>query len=145
MQMRHFTNQQPLPDILITPQWWKLDPEVSPKHDAMYASVWECEDDKITFDAENDNATPPNSPEIAVKSDLSTEETWNTPGTAHECSRETFPQTEELCNVTDTYPYMEPDAETSSKQPNNRPTNSRSSNYKLRHYLKPNCNDEYRY
>ena len=37
----------------------------------------------------------------------------NTPGTAHECSPELFPQTGELGDVTDTYPHEEPDVETS--------------------------------
>ena len=54
---------------------------------------------------------------MPVQSDLSAEETWSTPRLAHECSREIFPQTEELCDVTDTYPYMELDVETSLEQP----------------------------
>ena len=33
MQMRHFTPRQPLPDIRITSQKMKLDPEVSLKPD----------------------------------------------------------------------------------------------------------------
>ena len=49
--------------------------------------------------------------------DLSAEETWSTPRTTPECSREIFPQTEELCDVTDTYPQMELDVEKSSEQP----------------------------
>ena len=94
------------------------------------------------FDAENNNATPPKSPQSPVQSDLSTEELRNTPGTAQECSPESFSPTEELCDVTHTYPDMEPDVETSSEQPNNSPTNPRSSKYTLRHNPKPNCNDD---
>ena len=72
----------------------------------------------------------------------------NTPGTAHECSPDFLPQTEEIGDVTDTYPNMEPAVEMSSEQPNSSPTNSRSSKYKLRHKPnnpKPICNDDYRY
>ena len=69
----------------------------------------------------------------------------NTPGTAHECFPEIFPQTDEFSDVTDTYPHMELDVEASSEQPESSPTNPRSSKYNLRHNLKPNCNDDYRY
>ena len=75
------------------------------------------------------NARPPKPPEVPVHSDLSTEEMRNTPGTASECSPEYFPQTEKLCDVTDTFPDMEPAVETSSKQPNNSPTNPCGSKY----------------
>ena len=88
---------------------------------------------KTNFDAENDNATQSKSPEIQVQSDLSTEETWNTPRTAGDWSREIVCQTYELCDVTDTCPYIEPDVETNSEQPNNNTTNPRSSKYILRH------------
>ena len=47
----------------------------------------------------------------------------NTPGATHECSPEIFPQTDEVSDVTDTYPHMEPDVESSSEQPENSPTN----------------------
>ena len=69
----------------------------------------------------------------------------NTPGTAHESSSEIFPQTEELGDVTDTYPGTEPDVEASLEQPESSPTNPRSSKYYLHHDPKPNCNDDYRY
>ena len=68
----------------------------------------------------------------------------NTSGNAQECSREIYTQTEELYDVTDKYPYVEPIAETGSEQPSNSPTNPRRSKYKLRHNPKPNCNDDYR-
>ena len=118
---------------------------MSLKHDDFYAREWECEYEKPIFDAEENNAMPPNSPEISVQSDASTEEMQNTPRTSHECSPEIFPQTEELSDVTDTYPHVEPDVETSSEQPNNSPTNPRSSKYNLRHNPKLNCDDDYRY
>ena len=143
--MRQFTPHQPPADIRITPQEWKPDPEVSLKHDDFYASAWECEYEKPTFDAENNNATAPNSPEIPVESDLSTEEIRNTSGTAHECSSEIFPQTEEFSDLTDSYPHMERDVETKSEQLHNTPTNTRSSKYSLRHNSKTYCNDDYRY
>ena len=91
------------------------------------------------------NATPPNSHEIPVQFEFSTKEMRNTPGTAHECSPETFPQTEELSDLTDTYPDTEPDVEANSEQPETSPTNPRSSKSKLRHSPKPNCNDDYIY
>ena len=116
---------------------------MSLKDDDLYARSWECDYEQPIFDAENNNATPPNLSEMPVQSDVSTEEMRNTPGTAHKCSPENFPQTEELFDVTDTYPDMKPDVEISSEQPNSSPTNPRCSNYTLRHYPKPDCNDDY--
>ena len=75
------------------------------------------------FDAENYHVMPPNSSRIAVRADLSTDKIWNTPGTSQERSPESFPQTGEVCDVTDTYPYMESDAGISSEQPNPRAKN----------------------
>ena len=122
MRKRLFTSRQLTTDIRITPESeWSPDPEVSLKHDDLYARAWEREYEKPIFEAKNNNATQPNSLEIPIHSDLSTEETWNTPVTAQKCSREIFPQREQLCDVTDTYPYMELDVETSSEQPNNSP------------------------
>ena len=86
---------------------------------------------------------PSNSPENPVRSDLSTEETWNTPRSARECSREVFPQTEDLSDVTGTYTYREFDMETNSEQTKKSPTNHRSSKYNLRHNPKPKSNDVY--
>ena len=136
--MRQFTPRQPISDIRFTPQEWKPVPEVSFKHDDLYARAWECEYEKPIFDADNNNATPPSSPKIPIQSDLSTEETWNTPGATRGFSQEFSPQTEKLCDVTNTYPDMEPLAETSSEQPNNSPTNPLSSKYNLPHNPKPN-------
>ena len=84
-------------------------------------------------------------PKTPVQSDLSTEELRITPGTAQECFPEIFPQTEQLFDVTDTYPDMEPEVETSPEQPNKSPTNPRSSKYNLRHNPNTKCNDNYRY
>ena len=75
------------------------------------------------YDAENNNSVPPKSQEIPLQSDLSTEEMRNTPGTTHECPSEFFPQTDEVSDVTDTYPHMEPDVESISEQPDKSPTN----------------------
>ena len=80
MRMRQFTPRQPPPDIRIMSKEWKPDPEVSLKHDDLFARAWECEYEKPIFDAENKNATPPNSSEIPVQWDLSTEETRVFPG-----------------------------------------------------------------
>ena len=145
MRMRHFTPRQPPADITVKPHEYKSDPEVSLNHDDLYARAWECDFEQPFFDAENDNAAPPNQREISVQSDLSTEEMRNTPGNPHVSSPEISPNTNELGDVTDTYPHMEPDVETGSEQPQNSPTNPRSSKYNLRHNPKPNCNDDYRY
>ena len=143
MKMRQVTPHQPPADITVKPQEYKSDPEVSLNHDDLYARAWECDYEQPIFDAENDNAAPPNPREIPVQSDFSTEEMRNTPGNPQKCSPETFPNTDELGDVTDTYPHMEPDSGTSSEQPQNSPTNPRSSKYNLRHNPKPNCNDDY--
>ena len=121
MRMRQVTPHQTPPDKRITPQEWEPNPEVSLKQDDLCARALEYEYKKPFFDAGYINATPPKSVEVPVQPDLSIEETWktwNTPGTAQECSRETFPRTEELFDVTDTYLYKKPDVETSSEQPN---------------------------
>ena len=142
MQMRQFTPHQPPADIRVKPQEYKPDPEVSLKHDDLYARAWEYDYEQPLFDAENNNAAPPNSSEIPVKSDLSTDEMRNTRGTTRECSPENFPQTDEVSDVTDTYPHTEPDVELSSDQPQNIPINPRSSKYNLRHNPQPNCNGD---
>ena len=145
MRMRQFTPRQPPADITVKPQEYKSDPEVSLNHDELYARAWENDFEQPIFDAENDNAAPTNSQEIPVQSDFPTEERRNTTGEPHVCSPEFFPKSDELGDVTDTCPHMEPDVGTSSEQPQNSPTNSRSSKYNLSHKLKLNCNDDYRY
>ena len=95
---------------------------MSLKHDDLYARAWECEYEKPIFDAENNNATPATSPEIPGQCDLLTEQTRNTPGTAQDCSRENFPQTEELCDVTDTYSYMETNSVSTEQKSSDPPT-----------------------
>ena len=143
--MRQLTPHQPPADIQVKPQEYQSDPVVSLNHDDLYARAWEYDCEQPICDAENIKATPPNLQEIPAQFDFPTEEMRNTPGTTHECSPGVFPQTDEVSDITDTYPHMEPDAEASSEQPNIRPTNTRSSKYNLRHNLKPNCNDDYRY
>ena len=145
MRMRQFTPRQPPADIRVKPQEYKPDPEMNLKHDDLYARAWEYDYERPIFDAENNNAVPTNSHEIPVQSDLSTEEMRTTPGTAHECFPEIFPEIDEVSDLTDTYPHKEPDVESSSEQPKRSPTNPRSSKYNLRHSPKPNCNDDYRY
>ena len=145
MTMRQFTPHEPPAHIRVKPQEYKPDPEVSLNHDDLYARAWEYDYEQPTLDAENNNAAPPNSQETPVQSDYSKEELRNTPGTTHQCSPEIFPQTDEVSDVTDTYPHMEPDVETSLEQPQNSPTYPRSSKYSLRHNLKPDCNDDYRF
>ena len=145
MRMRQFTARQPPADITVKPHEYKSDPKVSLNHDDLYARAWEYDFEQPFFDAENDNEAPPNQRKIPVQSDFSTEEMRNTPGNPHVCSPENFPNTDELGDATDTCPHLEPDADTSSKQPQKSPTNPRSSKYNLRHNPKPNCNGDYRY
>ena len=133
MRMRQFTPHQPPADIRIKPQAYKPHPDVSLKHNDLYARAWEYDYEEPIFDAENNNAAAPNSHENPVQSDFSTKEIRNTPRTPHECSPDISPQTDEVRDVTDTYPHMEPDVESSSEQPENSPTNARSSKYNLRH------------
>ena len=142
--MRQFTPRQPPADIKVKPQEYKSDPEVSLNHDNLYARAWEYDYEQPIFDSEN-NAAPPNSQEIPIQSDFSTEEMKNTPGATHECSPENILQTDEVSDVTDTYTHMEPDVEASLEQPEKSPHNPRSSKYNFRHNPKPNCNDDYRY
>ena len=114
-------------------------------HDDLYARAWEYDFEQPIFDAENDNAVPPNQREIPVQSDFSTEEMRNTRGTTHECSPENVTPTDNTSDAADTYTYMELDVGTSSGQQENSPSNPRSSKYNLLHNPKPNCNDDYRY
>ena len=127
MRMRQFTPREPPADIRVKPQEYKPDPEVSLNHDDLYARAWEYDYEQPIFDADNNDAALSISQEIPIQSVFSTEEMRNTPGTTHECSPEFFPQTDEVSDVTDTYPFMEPDVETSSEQPGKSPTNPRSS------------------
>ena len=123
MRMRQVTPRQPPADITVKPQEYKSDPEVSLKHDDLYARAWECDYEQPFFDAENDNEAPPNQREIPIQSDFSTKEMRNTPGNPHVCSPEIFPNSDQLGDVTDTCLDMEPDVGTSSEQPQNSPTN----------------------
>ena len=102
---------------------------MSLNHDDLYAIAWEYDYEQPIFDAENINTEPHNPQEILVQSDFSTEEMSNTPRKTHECSPEIFLHTDGVSDVTDTYPHMGPDVETNSEQPENNPTNSRSSKY----------------
>ena len=145
MRMRQFTPRQPPADIAFKPQVYKSDPEMSFHHDDLYAGAWEYDFEQPIFDAKNDKAAPPIIQEIPLQSDYSTEEMRNTPGTPHVCSPEFFPCTDEVSDVTDTCPHMEPAVDSSAEQPENSPTNPRSSKYNLRHNPKPNCTDDYRY
>ena len=121
MRMRQFTPRQPPADIAVKPQQYKSDPEVSLHHDDLYARAWEYAFEQPIFDAENDKAAPPNLQEIPVQFDYSTVEMRNTPGNPHVCSPEIFPCTDEVSDVTDMCPHMEPDVESSPDQPQNSP------------------------
>ena len=142
MRMRQFTPRQHPADIRRVPQEYKPDPDVSLKHDDLYARAWGYDYEQPISYADNRNATPSNARETPLQSN---EEMRNTPGTAHECSPEIFPQTEEISDVANTYPNMETDVEISSEQLNSSPSNAHSSKNKLCHNPKPNCKHDYRY
>ena len=137
MRMRQFTPRQPPDDITVKPQEYKSDPEVTLHHDDLYARALEYDFEQPIFEAENDKAGPPILQEFPLQSDYSTEEMRNTLGNPHVRSPEIFPCTDEVSDVTDTCPHMEPDVESSSEQPENSPTNPRSSKYNLRQNPKP--------
>ena len=84
MRMRQFTPRESPADIRVKAQEYKPDPEVSFNHDNLYARAWEYDYEQPIFDAENNDAAPPDSQEIPVQSAFSTEELRNTPGTTHE-------------------------------------------------------------
>ena len=80
MRMRQFTSRQPPADTPVKPQEYKSDPEVSLNHDDLFARAWEYDFEQPIFDAENDNAVPPNLQELPLQSDFSNggneEHTW---------------------------------------------------------------------
>ena len=49
MRLRHFITRQPLADMQIPPQEWKLDTEVSIKHDDLYAKAWQRDYERPKF------------------------------------------------------------------------------------------------
>ena len=60
IQLRYFTPQQPVPDVQITSRESKPDPEMGVKHDDLYAGACDCDYETPVFDADYDNAAPPN-------------------------------------------------------------------------------------
>ena len=83
--MRQFTPRQPPLDIRVKPQEYKPALEVGLNHDDLYARPWEYDYEQPIFEAESNNAAPPNPHKNQVQTDISTEEMRNTPGIAHEC------------------------------------------------------------
>ena len=82
---------------------------------------------------------------MTIRFEQPADEMRSTPGIIRENSPEITPQTARSYDGKDTDHYMQPDADISVEKLNPTPTNPRSSKYDLRHNLKPNCNDEYRY
>ena len=145
MRLRLFTPRQPIPDVQTTLHEWKPDPEVSIKHDDLYARAWESEYGTPIFDNNQHEPDNGNSPEVTVRHDPPNDETCTITGTIQEDSPEMLPHTDEIGDGTDTDHYMQPDSDNSVKPIDPRPTNPRSSKYDLRHKPRPNCNDDYRY
>ena len=142
MRLRSFTSRQPMPDVKTTPQEWKPDPEVTIKHDDLYARAWEPEYETSIFDNGQHEPDRDNLPEITVTHDLPHEETCTNPGTIQDDSPEILPHTDEIGDGTDTDHYMEPDAEVDAEPFSPTIINPRSTKYDLRHNPKPNCNDD---
>ena len=90
MRMHQLTPGQPPANIRITAHEYKPDPDMSLKHDDLYARAWVCDYEQPFFDADNNLATHPNSTEIPIQPDVPIEEMKNTPGTAHECFSRIF-------------------------------------------------------
>ena len=142
MRLRQFTSHQPIPDIPITPREWQPDPEVVIKHDGLYARAWECEYDEPIFEGNYNNLTTPSSTEITIRSEQTTDEVGNIPGTIRENSPEIIPQPHRSYDERDIDHDTQPDADTSVEQRDPTPTNPRSSKYDLRHNPTPNCKDD---
>ena len=145
MRLRQFTPRQTIAYIPVTPREWQPDPEVTIKHDDLYARVWECEYEKPIVDTDCDNMIVPNSPEVTVQPEGAADETRSTPGTIQEDSPEILSHTNEIADGTGTDHYMQPDADIIVEESDPTPTNPRSSKYDLRHNPRPHCNDDYRY
>ena len=62
--MRLFTPRQPPTDIQVKPQEYIPEAEVSLNHDDLYAMVCEYGYDQPFYDADKNNAAPPNSQEF---------------------------------------------------------------------------------
>ena len=145
MRLRQFTPRQPIPDIPVTPREWQPDPEFVIKHDDLNARAWECEYDEPIFDSDYKNLATPSSPEITIRSEQVANEMRSTPGTIPENSPEIIPQPNRSYDRMDTDYDMQPDVDASVEQLDPTPNNARRSKYDLRHFPKPNCNDDYRY
>ena len=145
MRLRQFTPRQPISDIPVTPRERQPDPEVTIKHDDLYARAWECEYDEPIFDSDRDDVVSPNLPEITVRSGEAEDGMRSTPGVTQEDSSNIIPHTDEIDDGADTDQYMQPDADNSVERIDPTPNNPRSSKYNLRHNPRPNCNDDYRY
>ena len=145
MRLRQFTPRQPPSDIPVTQRERQPDPEVVIPHDDVYARASECEYDEPIFDSDYNNLAAPSPPEITIRSEQTADEMKNTPGITPENSSEIIPQPDGSSDGRDADRDMQPDADMSVEQPDPMTTNPRSSKYDLRHNLKPNCNNDYRY
>ena len=81
-QFCQFTPRQPIPNVPIRPQEWKLDPDVRIKHDDFCTIASECEHESTIVDTDYENAAAPNSPEVVILSDFPADEMCITPVTA---------------------------------------------------------------
>ena len=70
MKLRQFTPRQSIPDLSVTAREWQPDPDVSIKHDDLYARAWECVYDEPIFDTNYNNLVTPKSSEYDLKKQL---------------------------------------------------------------------------
>ena len=75
MRLQPFTPREPISDVQITSQELKPDREVIVKHDSFYASAWESEFGKPTFDNDHDEQSLPKPGEVTVESNQTIAET----------------------------------------------------------------------
>ena len=145
MRLRQFTPRQPISDIPVTQREWQPDLEVVITHDDLYARAWECEYDEPIFDSDYNNLATPSPPEVTIRSEQTADELRSTRGITPENSPENTLQPDGSYDERNVDHVTQPDVDMSVEQLDHMPTNPRSSKYVLRHYPKPNCNDDYRY
>ena len=88
---------------------------------------------------------PHSPPESTIRSEQTANEMRSTLGIIPGNSTENTPQPNGSYDGRNVDHDTQLDADMSVEQPDPTPTNPRSSKYDLRHNLKPNCNEDYRY
>ena len=134
-----------MPDVQTTWKDFKLDRDVSNKHNDLYAWAWYWENERPVYDTDYDNTATLGSRNLQNNLIQQLKKRVMHQEPHEKFSLGSVPQTDGLCDGTDTYSPIEPDAETSSEQYNSTPTNPRCTKDNLSHNPKPNGNDHFRY